>query len=156
MSVSRTLKNAGGGSGVTLEHGVDIAAPAEAVWAVLQDIDGWGAWNPVYTRARGTAAPGRTITLTIKLPGMAAQRGRGTIVVAEPPNRLSFHSDVFGGLVKATRTFAITPASATTCRVVGSETFAGLLGPVLARAMGKRVQAAIEAVNEGLKQAAER
>ncbi|MET0179418.1 MAG: SRPBCC domain-containing protein [Novosphingobium sp.] len=141
--------------GVRLEHRIEIAARAEAVWAILQDIDGWGAWNPVYIRAEGTAALGQAIRLIIKLPGMGPQRGRGTIVAADPPTSLHFHSDVFGGLVRATRTFDIAPASATTCTVLGGEVFAGLLGPVLARSMGKRVQAAIEAVNLALKRTAE-
>lgn len=143
-------------SGVRLEHRVEITAPAEAVWAILEDIDHWGTWNPVYTRAQGTAKLGQSIKLTIKLPGMAPQRGRGTIVAAEPCRSLHFHSDVFGGLVRATRTFDITPTSATTCTVFGGEVFAGLLGPVLARAVGQRVRAAIEAVNQALKQAAEK
>jgi hypothetical protein len=143
-------------SGVRLEHRVDIAAPAEAVWAIIEDINRWGAWNPVYTQAQGTAALGQTIKLTIKLPAMAPQRGRATIVAAEPFRSLHFHSDMFGGLVKATRTFDIAPVSATTSTVLGGEVFAGLLGPALARAMGKRVQAAIEAVNQALKQTAEK
>jgi hypothetical protein len=150
------MTNDSPGRGVRFEHRLQINAPAALVWAVLADVNGWSSWNPVYTQSNGAAAEGSAIDLTIKLPGAdRAQRARATVIEAVPPRTLRFGSGVFGGLVRATRSFDIAPTSATSCSLTGAEIFGGLLGPLLARLVGRRVEQAVGAVNEALKTTAE-
>jgi hypothetical protein len=138
------------------EHTTTIAAPPEAVWALLQDIDGWGAWNPVYVHARGSAEVGKTIRLRVKFPGMSPTNLRGKVLVVDPPRALHLSSQLLGGLLSATRTFDLGPAAGGATTLIGAETFAGPLAPLLTRFVGPQIDSAIATVNEALKVAAER
>jgi hypothetical protein len=42
---------------------VVVTAPRDVVWRLLTDFDGYSAWNPYITRARGEARVGETVTL---------------------------------------------------------------------------------------------
>jgi hypothetical protein len=33
---------------VKIEHRIGVQAPAEAIWAVIAEIERWGDWNPLY------------------------------------------------------------------------------------------------------------
>lgn len=136
-----------------IEHRLDVAAPADRVWAVLADVAGWSRWNPVYPRCEGTLAPGETIALTVVLPGAKPVEARAVVLEASG-TRLAFHSDIAGGLVRATRVIEII-ARGDGCTLVGHESFGGPLGWLLVRAVGKKVRAAIETVNLALKREVE-
>ena len=132
-----------------IEHRIDVAAPADRVRAVLADIAGWTRWNPVYPRCEGTLAPGETIALTVVLPDSKPVEAQAVVLEASG-TRLAFHSDIAGGLVRATRVIEIQPRGEG-CTLVGHESFGGPLGWLLVRAVGKKVRVAIEAVNVALK-----
>lgn len=136
-----------------IEHRVDVHAPVNRLWALLADLPGWARWNPVYPRCEGTLAPGGTIGLTVALPDSKPIEAQATVIEASG-TRLAFHSNIAGGLVRATRVIEIVPREEG-CALIGHESFGGPLGWLLVRAVGKKVRAAIEAVNVALKQEAE-
>ena len=46
-----------------IQSRVGIQAPAFAVWDVLADLEGWKAWNPLFTEAEGRLAIGTLLSL---------------------------------------------------------------------------------------------
>lgn len=57
------------------EETIAIAAPADAVWAVVKAFDGMAAWNPAIKASvgEGGSAPGATRTITLKNGGQLAE-----------------------------------------------------------------------------------
>ena len=71
---------------IRLETSLLLPHPAEAVWAVLTDFPGYGAWNPGMTDGRGTAALGAAIAFTGAAPDGSGARDpmKATITACEP------------------------------------------------------------------------
>jgi hypothetical protein len=135
--------------GVT--HRIEIAAPAATVWGVLADLDHWGSWNPLYVAASGTPVVGTPFAMTIVLEGLKPQKARATIVSVEPEALLEYAISNLGGLVKAFRYVEIEPLEPGSCAVCNGEIMTGLLGRLLARAVGEKVRAGLRGMNEALK-----
>lgn len=53
----------------SIETSLEIPASAEKIWALLTDFAHYSSWNPFIVRAKGSAVPGRTLHLQVKLPG---------------------------------------------------------------------------------------
>jgi hypothetical protein len=138
-----------------VEHSIEIAAPAAAVWRVLADLDRWGTWNPLYVEASGRPVVGRPFAMTIALEGMNPQKARATIVSVEPEALLEYAISNLGGLVKAFRYVQIEPLDPGTCAVRNGEIMTGLVGRLLARAIGEKVRKGLQGMNEALKAKAE-
>jgi len=125
-----------------------IAAPPEAVWAVLADIGSWPDWNPVVGGLEGTFGPDRTLRLTLRLGGGRQVTLPVTLVTWDPGRRLAWKGGVVG-LTTAVHGFGVEPHPEGT-RFVHDERFSGLL-PVLAWPLLKaRLTPRYAATNEGL------
>lgn len=132
-------------------HRIEIAAPAAVVWAVIADLDHWGTWNPLYVQASGRAEIGVTLDMTIALEGMKPQKARAVVVTVEPPVCLEYAISNVGGLVKAFRYIDIEPLGSDRCAVSNGEIMNGLIGRLLARAIGEKVRQGLQAMNQALK-----
>ncbi|MCB2078503.1 MAG: SRPBCC domain-containing protein [Novosphingobium sp.] len=137
-------------------HTIDIAAPAELVWAIVSDIDGWHAWNPLYTAASGEPQVGAPMTFSVVLEGMKPQKGKATICAVEPCRLLEYRTGGMGGLVKAHRFIEIAQVGTSGCRVANGEIMGGLIGPLIYRLLGEKVRHGLQGMNEQLKRQAER
>lgn len=102
----------------------EIAAPAEAVWALVSDLTRMGEWSPettkiVWTGDSTAPAVGATFKGTNKL-GPRRWSTKGHIVVADPPRELAWDVSVLG-LAVARWGYLIEPTGEFSCRV--TETF---------------------------------
>jgi hypothetical protein len=145
----------GGPRGVRTEHRVGIQAPAEAIWAVVADLERWVEWNPLYTRAAGQIRIGAPLDLTVQLEGMKPQDLKATVLEWVPNEQLHYQITALGGLVKATRFIEIEQLAEASCIVSNGEIMGGLLGPSLARSVRGKVFRGLRAMNEALKVRAE-
>jgi hypothetical protein len=132
-------------------HRIEIAAPADAVWRVVADLDRWGTWNPLYIEARGAAEMGGRLAMTIALEGMKPQKAKATVVTVEPGRLLEYAIVNLGGLVKAFRYVEIEPLGPERCAVSNGEIMTGPIGVLLGRAIGEKVRRGLQAMNEALK-----
>lgn len=144
-----------GPSGVRVEHRIGIQAPAEHIWNLIYDLEGWSAWNPLYTGASGEIRIGRTLEMTLNLEGEAPQIIRPTVLEWVPNDQLHWKLKMAGGLVSNTRFIEIEKLSVASCIVSNGEIFGGLLGPTVVRRIGRKVWRGFNAMNEALKDRAE-
>lgn len=111
---------------------VEIAAPAEAVWALVSDLTRMGEWSPETTKVEwtgGSTGPsvGATFKGTNKL-GPRRWSTNGRIVVADPPNELAWDVTAVG-LKVARWAYRIESTGEFSCRV--TETFDDQRGGLL-------------------------
>lgn len=147
---------AGRPRGPCLGHRIEISAPPELVWDFIADFEGWQGWNPLYVESRGRAEPGGTVRFKVRLEGMKPQESTARILVVETNERLEYAMSGLGGLLKTHRFVEIEELSPTACAVTNGEIMGGPLGGLVSRALGDKVGKGLTAMNEALRQVAER
>jgi hypothetical protein len=136
---------------VKIEHRVGIQAPPEAVWAVIADIEGWAAWNPLYPKAEGRLRIGAPLTLELVLRDRPPQTIKPVVLDWIPNEQIHWRLKALGGLVKTTRFLEIEKLGDTACIFANGEVFDGPLGPVALRPLRGSVRHGFQAMGEALK-----
>ena len=136
---------------VKIEHRLGIPVPAEAIWAVIADIAGWPAWNPLYTRAEGVLRIGAPLVLDVALPGQKVRTIRPTVSDWVPNEQILWKLSMAGGLIKSIRYLEIEQLTEAGCIFSNGEMFDGPLGPAVARRMRRPIRAGFAAMGEAVK-----
>ncbi|HEY5072766.1 MAG TPA: SRPBCC domain-containing protein [Caulobacteraceae bacterium] len=139
-----------------IEHRLGIRAPAEAIWELIGDVDGWKDWNPLYPKSRGALRIGSRLELEVALPGEDARAIQPVVLEWVPNEQLIWRLSMFGGLIKTTRYMEIEQLAGSACIFSNGEIFAGLLGPFMARRMRAPIRAGFAAMGEAVKARVER
>ncbi len=134
-----------------IEHRLGIQAPAEQIWAVIVDVAGWEAWNPLYPKARGVIRIGAPLTLELALPGSPPRTIQPVVVDWVPNEQIHWKLNAVAGLVRTTRYFEIEVLTETGCVFSNGEVFEGLLGPTLGRRMRPALRSGFAAMGEAVK-----
>ena len=138
---------------------IEIAAPPEAVWAVLADLASYPQWHPVFRKVSGQLVPGSKLTITSTIPSSGrTMTVRVTVVTAEPGAELRWVSRLLG-ITISERQFLLSPVAGGTS-LVQAETYRGLgggggHGGRSTLALIERIQGTFESINEAIKQQAE-
>ena len=115
-----------GGSPAVTTVSVDIAAPAEAVWALVSDLTRMGEWSPETTRVEWTGgATGPAVGATFKghnRHGVRRWSTSCTITACDPPRELAWDVKAAGFLDVATWRYEIEPVDEFSCRLTESTT----------------------------------
>lgn len=141
--------------GKVFQAEIEIDAPAERVWPILADVDGWGRWNPIYPEASGLLAESEEIRLKIALPSSRPQVMQAKVHRLVEGRAIQFGATVLGGLLRAERFIELHRLDENRCLVVNGEVLSRPLGPLLARMGGSTLAKGLRRQNEGLKSAAE-
>lgn len=141
--------------GVKIEHRIGVKAPAETIWAVLADIEAWADWNPLYPKAEGRLRIGGPLTLELALPDRKPQTIRPVIVDWIPNEQIHWRLNTLGGLVRTTRFLEIEKLTETGCIFANGEVFAGPLGSMAVRSLGRTIRRGFAAMGEAVKARAE-
>lgn len=141
--------------GLRVEDRIGVQAPAEVIWDIVYDLSAWHEWNPIYPEAAGQIRIGETLALKLALPGEAVQEIRPKVLDWVPNEQLHWQLTLMGGFIKTLRYVEITTLGPQNCVVDNGEFFRGLMGPSLARRMGRTVRRGFKAMNEALKARAE-
>lgn len=136
---------------VKIEHRIGIRAPADAIWAVIADIEGWSAWNPIYPSAQGVLRIGAPLALELALPERRPRTIRPVILDWIPNEQIHWRLNALGGLVKTTRYLEIEPLSETGCIFAHGEVFDGPLGPATMRSLRRAIRSGFAAMSEAVK-----
>jgi hypothetical protein len=144
-----------GPSGFRIEHRIGVQAPADVIWDLIYNIEGWADWNPLYVKAEGEVHIGSELSLTMVLPGDEPQVIKPVVLEWVPNDQLHWRLKLMGGLVSTTRFIEIEILDEASCIVSNGELFAGLLGPRVAKRMARKVYKGFEAMDVALKARAE-
>ena len=106
-----------------------IAAPPEAVWAVLTDASAWPGWDSGVTAVDGRIAEGQKITVRTEVsPGRAFPV---KVTALDAPRRMVFSGGMPLGLFRGERTYTLTPSDGGTTNFRMREEYTGpLLGMI--------------------------
>lgn len=138
-------------SGVVAEDRIAIAAPLAEIWRILEAVDQWGGWNPLYVEAAGSLRVGERIDFAVVLEGMKPQQASAVVQRIEPERFIQYQTSNLRGLIRATRYIALQPAGDRGTEVVNGEIMSGPLGRLLGLAMGGKVRNGLAAMNQALK-----
>ena len=139
----------------TIAETIDIAAPPEAVWAVLTDLDAYPQWNPFIREASGQVEVGSQLVLRMFPVDGRPMTFRPTVLAAEPGVELRWIGRfILPKVFDGEHRFALTSSDDGGTRVEQSERFSGILVPLTGKLIA-RTQASFRALNEALKQRAE-
>ncbi|MEY7851362.1 SRPBCC family protein [Natrarchaeobius sp. A-rgal3] len=134
----------------------EIDAPPEAVWEVLLEFDSYPEWNPFIRSVEGVPAEGEQLRIRIELPDSRGMTFRPEVVAVEENRRLAW----MGRLVvpfafDGYHEFRLEPIDdGERTRLLQRETFRGALVPLLFD--GARIERGFAAMNQGVKERAER
>ena len=144
-----------GPSGVRVEHRIGVQAPADVIWDILYDVDRWSEWNPLYVEAAGQIRIGGQLDLTMTLGDDKPTHIHPVVFEWVPNDQIHWRLKMMGGLVSTTRFLEIEVLDAAACIFSNGEIFGGLLGPPVAKRMGRKIYRGFQAMDEALKERAE-
>ncbi len=111
--------------------GIDIDAPASAVWPLLYDAARLAEWNSTIDSIEGEIAPGNTIEVRVPI---APDRVFKLAVSDVVENERMTWSDGFFPVFRGVRTYHLLPIDGGV-RFEMAETFSGLMLPMIARSL---------------------
>lgn len=127
---------------VRFESSIDIDAPAEKVWALIDRLEEWPQWMPSIKKiervSKGPLEVGSQLSVTAKVSGLTV-RLLMTIIEFVPERTVVMRGKALG--TNLTRFYTLQPMNGTTRITVGGEV-AGLLSR-LARRGGETISAEI-------------
>lgn len=130
---------------------VDIAAPPSAVWEALMDFESYPEWNPFVVAISGAPRVGSHLSVRLARPGRTPVTIRPTVTAFAEGRALEWLGSVwFRGIFDGRHRFELIPTETGT-RLDHSERFAGILAPVVLRAIGRDTRLGFEAMNSALR-----
>ncbi len=138
-----------------MDSEIIINATPEEVWTVLVDLDRYQEWNPYLVKVVGTATEGSRLTVTFSPPGSRGATLKATVTESRSGEVLEWWGHVgFRGIFDGRHRFELRPDAGGT-RLTQSETFTGVLVPLMARSLDRGTAAGFAVMNEALKARAE-
>ena len=126
------------------------ASPAD-VWEVLTQLERYGEWNPFVIEAKGTVAVGERLEVKMQRPGRKPITFRPTVTEVVPGSVFEWlgHLGV-QGIFDGRHRFELEKREGG-IRLTHSETFTGIIVPLLFRVLETGTTAGFEAMNAALK-----
>jgi hypothetical protein len=139
----------------TIETSIEINAPPEKVWEVLSATDAYPDWNPFIRSIAGRLEQGKTIQVSLSLPGGGSFGFKPLILRASFPEIRWKGKFLLGGLFDGEHYFRVESVSPNITRFLHGEQLSGVLVGLLSGALEK-TKRGFESMNEALKKIAER
>ncbi len=134
---------------------IEIDAPAERVWRILRDFEGYASWNPFTPRVETTLEIGAPIHLYVRLVGDRPMH-RVEFVTRNQPYSLGWEMQMGARfLLHAERVQTLTPLDENRTHYVSEDRFTGWLRPLVLALFGRAMQRGFADCALGLKKAAE-
>ena len=136
---------------------IDIEAPASLVWAIVADFRTYRRWNPLIRGVLGRPSAGTRIEMQLRSQGGEDVSVCSTMVRVREPRELRWLERwVVPGLFKSERRFRIESLPEGGVRFHHGEQAWGIMVPLLNQRRRLRAKPGFDAMNNALKQRAER
>ena len=140
-----------------LKSEIEIDAPAEKVWDILMDFDGYPEWNPFVREIGGNAAPGERLQVTLKLEGRKPMLFKPRVKEVRPRQEFRWLGRlIVTGLFDGEHGFYLEPLADGRVRFIQKEEFRGIVAGKILKGISAKTQAGFEAMNRALKERAEK
>jgi hypothetical protein len=136
-----------------VQYRVGVAAPASAVWAVISDLESWGAWNPLYVEAEGQMSIGSLLMLKRMLDGKGERQE--VRIVDWVPNAQLVWARSIAPFARSLGYLEIEALSERGCILAAGEIFDGAVGEAIGKRSRRSLGAALQALCEAAKARAE-
>jgi hypothetical protein len=134
---------------------VEIDAPIDRVWRILNDFDRYGEWNPFTPRVETTLEIGAPIHLHVRLVGQRLTH-RVEVVTRNQPYTLGWEMQLGARfLLHAERVQVLTAIDEGRTHYLTEDCFTGWLRPLVLALFGRAMQRGFADCGLGLKKAAE-
>jgi hypothetical protein len=135
---------------------LEINAPAERVWGILVDFEGYPRWNPFIRHINGEPKEGSRLRAFLQPPGSRGMTIKPVVLRADPGRELRWLGRLFlPGLFAGEHRFVIEPTAGSEVIFTQAERFRGLLVPLLWNFLDKKTRDGFNRMNEALKRLAE-
>jgi hypothetical protein len=139
-----------------LHSQIEIDATPEEVWRVLVDVERYHEWNPFIVDVHGVVQHGARLRMVMHPPGGRAVTLKPAVTEVQPKQVFEWWGHlVVRGLFDGRHRFELEPTARGT-RVAQTETFTGILVPLLRRSLDTHTAAGFELMNHALKAQVER
>lgn len=136
---------------------IEIDRPAAEVWRVFRDFASYGQWNPFVRELSGDVEEDGRIEVLLQPPGGKPMRFKPRVTEIAQGRRLVWLGHLMiPKLFDGEHYFEIEPIDDQRCRFVQGEHFGGVLVPFLRSMLDKQTRSGFEAMNQALKERAER
>jgi len=140
----------------TIETEIVIDATPDEVWAVLTDFSSYPAWNPFIREISGELRIGAPLKVSLALPGSKPMLIRPVLREASRAWELRWMGSLWlGGLFEGEHAFRIGHEAPRRVRFRQSETFHGILVPLLPDSLYRKIREGFEEMNRALKERVE-
>ncbi len=137
-----------------IEHRLGIPAPASVIWQALADLESWGSWNPLYTRAEGELRIGEPLSVLEQLPGRDSAGVTYTVVDWVPDNQLLLQAKESAGFVRRVRYLEIEKLTDASSIFSNGEDWWGRLAGWVPRSRRRALRQGFEAMSHALSERA--
>ena len=136
---------------ITVDHVLEIAAPAERVWSVIVDLDAYPLWNPFVVACRSTLAVGDPIWMRVRVFRFLSQPQRETIFEHVPGRRLCYGlAPLPLGALASQRCHEVEPLGPDHTRYRSHFELRGWLAPLVRLLLGARLAHGFGAMSNAL------
>ena len=130
----------------TFEHTIETAASPEAAWAVLADVGAWPSWDHEVERAQLDGPLEAGVTGSLKPAG--GPNTRFTVTAAQAPQRMTDVTKL--PLARMTFDHRYAPVSGGGTRLTHAVRIEGVLSPLFARVIGRKIEAGLPTAMQAL------
>ncbi len=142
----------------TIKTEINISAPPAKVWSILTDIDKWHEWSPVINASQGDAVVDSVLSITMisKEEGKDGPKYSPRILKLDGPKYFQWRAHMMAGFIFTNDKIIELEEISSGTRLIHTETFKGMLAALMKGQMEKGVPPMLNAMNEALKEIAEK
>ena len=135
---------------------IDIDAPPERVWTVLADFERYPDWNPFIREIRGDVRQGARLHVRLGPPGGKTTAFTPVVTRVDSGQALAWLGTLgFSWIFAGEHVFRLEPLGESRTRFHQSESFRGVLVPLLRKSLDTDTRRGFERMNEAIKREAE-
>ncbi len=138
-----------------IEHRIGVQTPAQPIWEMISDINGWSAWNPLYPKAKGEVQFGARLDLEVAIPGEQPREIHPVVRDWTPGEQIIWTLSMLGGLIRSTRYIEIETLENGNCIFSNGEIFEGRLQWLIGKKQRRAIKAGFAAFGETVRDRAE-